>query len=280
MGLKRRVMSGFAALLRVLVALLRGALVALGEVYKLGREMLVIPAQLWLLVAEVVGGAALRVWLRIIVPAVRSAWALLVALYYVSAHNVTPRRTVAAVAVAAAAALVVSQWLDYRAVSVGTPAHQGEVDLVAPAPDIARDRAGEAHAWVMIPIAALGATGVLLAYRGRMRGGWLAVAAGLGAVGIAAGIDAPKGLDEGPAAIAYEGASAHLLEGFLAQIASGAALAGAALLLLAYARREAAPARRNAAARRPARRSERGLNPPTTHETRARLDPGAEGGPA
>jgi hypothetical protein len=214
--------------------------------------MLVIPAQLWLLVAEVAGGAVLRVWRGVVAPALRAGWALLVTLYYWSAHQVTPRRAVAGVALAAAATLVISQWLDYRSVSVGTPMYEGDISLVAPAPDVSSDRAGEAHAWVMLPIAALGATGVVLALGGRRRAAWLAVAAGLGAVAIAVGIDAPKGLDEGSAAIAYEGTSAQLLEGFWAQIASGAALAGASLLLLAYGRPKRARARARTTHRAPA----------------------------
>ncbi|HEX2128193.1 MAG TPA: hypothetical protein VHF58_03145, partial [Solirubrobacterales bacterium] len=222
----------------------RGALAALTELLKVAREMLVIPAQVWLLVAEILGAAVLRIWLAIVLPVLRTAWSAMLTLYYASIHKVTPRRTLAAVGIAAAVALVASQWLDYRSVSVGTPAYQGEVDLVAPAPDVDRDRAGEAHAWVMLPIAALGALGVALAYARHPRAAWLTIASGLGAIAIAVGIDAPKGLDEGAAEVAYQGASAQLLEGFWAQIASGAALAGVGLLSLAYGRRERAPARR------------------------------------
>ena len=183
----------------------------------------------------------------------------------------TPRRAVAAVGIAAAAALIASQWLDYRSISVGTPAYQGEIDLIAPAPDVARDRAGEAHAWVMIPIAALGAAGVLMALRGNLRAAWLTVAAGIVAIAIAAGIDAPKGLDEGAAAITYDGAAAQLLEGFWAQIASAAALAGAGLLCFVHMRPERARARRRARPQAPPPARRGGL------ETQARLDPGAEG---
>ena len=250
----------------------RGTLATLGEVYKLAREMLVIPAQLWLLAAEILGAAVLRIWLAILFPALRAAWRTLLTLYYASIHNVTPRRTLAAVGLAAAVALVASQWLDYRSVSVGTPAYRGEVDLVAPAPDVARDRAGDAHAWVMIPIAVLGALGVALAYRRHPRAAWLTVAAGLGAVAIAAGIDAPKGLDEGPAEVAYQGAEAQLLEGFWAQIASGAALAGVGFLSLVYGRRERARARRRTRRRTPARPARQ-----ARLESRAQLDPGTEG---
>jgi hypothetical protein len=273
MRLNRRFASGLAGRLASGAATLLGAAFAvLTEVLKLAREMLVIPAQLWLLFAEVAGGAILRVWRGVVIPIVRTAWALLLTLYYWSAHQVTPRRAVAGVALAAAAALVISQWLDYRSVRVGTGAYSGGVESVAPAPDVARDDAGEAHAWVMIPIAALGAGGVWLAMTGRRRGAWLTVAAGLGAIAITVGIDAPKGLDEGAAQIAYEGADAQLLEGFWAQIASGAALAGAGLLLLAYGRPERAAGRSARAPREPVREPRA-----AALETHARLDMGTEG---
>ncbi len=271
MGLKRRATSGFRTLLRVLLAVLHGTLVTLTEVLKLAREMLVIPAQLWLLAAEVVGGAILRVWLGLVLPALRFAWGLVLTLYYASLQHVTPRRAIVVVGLAAAAALVASQWLDYRSVSVGTPAYEGDVDLVAPAPDVARDNAGDAHAWVMIPLAALGGLGILLAHRRNPRGAWLAVAAGFGAIAIAVGIDAPKGLDEGPAAVAYQGASAQLLEGFWAQLAAGAALAGAGLLAWVRATAETAPAARRSARRRSTRASPRRL------EGQRKLDLEAEG---
>jgi hypothetical protein len=275
MDLKRRFGSGLGTVVRAfargLDKVLRAIVATLTEALKLAREMLVIPAQLWLLVAEVLGGAVLRVWRNLVVPALRLAWGLLVALYRACLRQVTPRRAVAAVGLFAAAALIASQWLDYRSVSVGTPAYQGEVDLVAPAPDVVRDPAGDAHAWVMIPIALLGAAGIVLAYAGRPRGAWLTVAAGLGAIAIAAGIDAPKGLDEGAAKVSYEGADAQLLEGFWAQIACGAALAAVGILTLLHGRSAPGWAGQRAGPReRPGRRAARREGP-------TRLDTGTEG---
>ena len=49
-------------------------------------------------------------------------------------------------------------------------------------------------------------------------------------------VDAPKGLDEGEAALAYEGASASLLEGFWLQIATGAVLIACGVMLPLYLR--------------------------------------------
>ena len=51
---------------------------------------------------------------------------------------------------------------------------------------------------------------------------------------IALVVDRPTGLDEGSAAINYEGAEARLLEGFWLQIAAGAVLIACGLLLPRY----------------------------------------------
>ena len=77
-------------------------------------------------------------------------------------RHLTPARAVAAVALVAAGALVASQWLDYHAVSVGTDAYSGDVGVVAPAPEVETEIAGNAHAWVMVPLglAALAVLGV------------------------------------------------------------------------------------------------------------------------
>jgi hypothetical protein len=53
---------------------------------------------------------------------------------------------------------------------------------------------------------------------------------------ISVAVDARKGLDEGNAALTYEGAAAHLLEGFWLQIAAGAVLIAGGLLLPRYLR--------------------------------------------
>ena len=62
-------------------------------------------------------------------------------------------------------------------------------------------------------------------------------------IAIALIIDLPKGLDEGAAAIAYDGAEASLLEGFWLQIATGAVLIASGLLLPRYLRPRPAQAR-------------------------------------
>ena len=80
------------------------------------------------------------------------------------------------------------------------------------------------------------ARGLVLALTGRPRAARLLIAVGVAAIAISVAVDAPKGLDEGNAALTYEGAEAHLLEGFWLQIAAGAVLIAGGLLLPRYLR--------------------------------------------
>jgi hypothetical protein len=214
-----------------------GAVVGIGvELLKLGREMLVIPAQLWLAVAEIAGIAVLFAWRRVVLPLLIALLALTGAAYRLALRHLTPARAVAAVCLAAIVALAASQWLDYRGISVGTDAYSGDLEAVAPAPDVDRERAGDAHAWAMLPLALAGAVVLAGALAGRARAAWLLTALGIAAIVIAVAIDAPQGLDEGTAAVAYQGAEARLLEGFWVQIAAGAVLIAGGLLLPRYLR--------------------------------------------
>ena len=254
-------MSGLAGLGRRLIGaftpLLRGVVGVLVEALRIVREMLVIPAQLWLAIAEPAGAAVYAVWRRLIVPVAVTVLSLVrTALRWAQVH-VTPGRAVLIVAVGAAAALAASQFLDYRGISVGTPAYEG-VETVAPAPEVdrGREQTGAAHAWVMLPIAAAALVVIVLAARGRWRLARLLIPLGLIVIVVGIVVDVPAGLDEGNAATAYEGAEAVLLEGFWAQLAAGAVLIVSGPLLAARLRpqRAAATQGRRAGWRR--RRSE------------------------
>lgn len=224
-----------------------GALILAGltEVAKFGREMLVIPAQIWMLIAEIAGGIVLRIWLRALRPLLLALWALATVVFRFAERHLTPARGVALVAIAAAIALAASQWADYRSISVGTAAYSGGVEAIAPRPDIAVDRAGEAHSWVMLPLAAAALLTIVVALTGRAKLARLLIAIGAAAIAISILVDAPKGLDEGAAAVTYQGAEAKLLEAFWVQIASGAVLIACGVLLPLYLR--AAPARQRKA---------------------------------
>jgi hypothetical protein len=214
-----------------LSAAVRAFVGGLTELLKLGREMLVIPLQLWLFAAENAGAAVLAAWRRVVVPIARLAWGITVALYATALRHVTPVRALAAVAAAALVALAASQWLDLSSISVGNDAYAPGVQTIAPPPDVSAESAGEAHAWIMIPIALAGLAALAAGLTGRPGATRLLIVAGIAAIAVSVAIDAPEGLDEGSAAIAYEGAEARLLEGFWLQIACGAVLIATGLLL-------------------------------------------------
>jgi hypothetical protein len=206
------------------------------EVLKLGREMLVIPVQLWLAAAEIAGAFVLKVWLRAVRPALAALWRLARAAVRIAERYVTPARAVVAVGLVAIGALAASQWLDYHSVSVGTDAYSGSVGAVAPPPEVESEIAGNAHGWVMLPLAAAALVALVAALTGRRRAAALLVPIGVLVIVIALVVDVPKGLDEGTAAVAYEGASASLLEGFWIQIAAAVVLIASGLLLPRYLR--------------------------------------------
>jgi hypothetical protein len=168
------------------------------------------------------------------------------------ARVITPERGVVLVTVVAAGCLVASQFSDYRGVEVGQPAY-AEVSSIAPAPMVDVKQAGEAHAYLLIPVAAVAAMLALLALATkRWQLGRLVALAGLVGVGVALLVDLPKGLDEGSAGIGYAGAHAALREGFYAELAASAVLVVCGVLLAINLRRARGPARRRMRAGQPA----------------------------
>lgn len=161
----------------------------------------------------------------------------------------TPARVLAFVVGAAALLLALSQFVDYRAINIGTGDYALlDAGSVAPAPEVGREQAGDPHAYAMVPLAALSLLLLGAALRGRWRLCRLISLAGVAAVLLALLVDRPTGLDLGRAALAYEGAKATLLEGFYAQIFSGLLL-GASSLLLARELQEATATQRRAIGR-------------------------------
>jgi hypothetical protein len=213
------------------------------EILKLAREMLVIPLQVWLGIAEVVGGAVLAVWLRVVLPALRLIVRSLGALLRFGERHVTPARALTVVALVAVGALVAAQWRDYSAISVGTDAYAGDVGAVAPPPEVSSAPAHDAHGWVMLILAALAVFALVGALAKRRRLSVWLIPIGVAVLAISIGIDAPKGLDEGQAALAYESANASLLSGFWLQIAAGAVLIACGLMLPRALRPASASAR-------------------------------------
>ncbi|MFL5932834.1 MAG: hypothetical protein ACJ755_03110, partial [Gaiellaceae bacterium] len=70
--------------------LVRGAVAVLVELYKLAREMVAIPLQLWLTVAEAAGAVVLGAW-RVIRPLLVKGWRALAAAERVGERRVTPK---------------------------------------------------------------------------------------------------------------------------------------------------------------------------------------------
>lgn len=166
--------------------------------------------------------------------AIRQTCALLARAATAVSRVLTPDRAAAIVLVAAGALLVASQFIDYRAVEIGQPGYAG-LPEVAKAPTVEVRTAGEAHAYLLVPVGVLAAALGLLALRRGRRGLGLSVALlGLVSLAVILLVDLPNGLDEGSQTSRFAGASAVLEDGFFAELAAagGMVLAG----LLYYAR--------------------------------------------
>jgi hypothetical protein len=163
----------------------------------------------------------------------------------------TPERVDVLVIAGAAACLVVSQFVAYRGVEVGQPDYSA-VSNIAPAPQTDRINAGAAHAYVLVPLAAIAvAFAVVALLTGRWRLGRLVSGVGLVGIAISLAIDMPKGLDAGTAGVAFAGAHATLTDGFYAQLAASAVLVLLGIVLsLNLRQRDRAPARSHPAPRR------------------------------
>ena len=149
-----------------------------------------------------------------------------------ASRALTPPRALALVVAGAAVLLALSQFADYRSVSVGTAAYaELEGGDIAPAPEVDRAPTGSAHSYAMVPVAAVSLLLLAAAMSGRWRLCRLIALGGIAAVVVGLLVDRPEGLDLGRASLAYDGARANLLEGFYAQLFAGALLAAAALLL-------------------------------------------------
>lgn len=171
---------------------------------------------------------------------------------------VTPQRAIGAVIAAAGVCLVVSQFIDYRAVEIGQPGYAGLPDVASP-PTVDVKTAGAAHAYLLVPlgVAAI-AFGIWAGLRERRRLGLAVSALGLLAVAAILLVDLPQGLDAGAETARFAGATAVLEDGFYAELAAAAGLVLAGLLYYARPCRirtnssgRAASARR----RRPRRRA-------------------------
>ena len=192
--------------------------------------MLRIPAALYMRAAEAAGAVTLRAW-QLVRPWLLELWRLGRQAVRWAEREVTPARAAIAVAAGLGVLLVASQFIDYRTISIGTDQYVG-VSSVAPPPEVDAETAGSAHAWLGVPLGLAAIVVAAACATGRPRFAWLLAPIGLLTLAISLIVDVPKGLDEGEAAVAYEGAEAMLLGGFWAQLACGALLLVLAPLLV------------------------------------------------
>src|SRR3954447_13116659 len=146
----------------------------------------------------------------------------------------TPARAAAVVLIAAGICLVASQLIDYRAVEIGQPGYAG-LPQVARAPTTDVRTAGDAHAYLLVPVGiAVVALGLLALVRERRRPlGLLVAALGLLALAVILLVDLPHGLDEGSQTSRFAGATAVLEDGFFAELSAAGVMVLAGLLYYA-----------------------------------------------
>ena len=199
------------------------------ELLGIARELVRIPAAIYLRVAERLGELVLVAW-RFVLPYLVRAWRLVERAFAWAQRAATPARVTVAVALLTAAALIGSQWAELSATSVGVDAYIG-VEDVAPAPDVTTKELGSAHAWVGVPLGVIAALLIIGSARGRPGLARLLIPLGIVVIAVSLLIDRPEGLDEGSDAVAYESVTAELMTGFWAQLVSGGVLILLALVL-------------------------------------------------
>jgi hypothetical protein len=148
-----------------------------------------------------------------------------------ASRALTPPRALAIVVAGAAVLLALSQFADYRGVSIGTDAY-ANVETVAPPPEVDRRVTGDPHSYVFVPVAAISLLLLATAMQGRRwRACRLIALCGVAAIVVGLVVDRPAGLDPGTAAQEFEGVDATLLGGFYAQIFAGVLLTASSLML-------------------------------------------------
>jgi hypothetical protein len=164
---------------------------------------------------------------------IRRLAGLAVRLAAAASEVVTPRRAAGVTIAAAGACLLVSQFIDYRGVEIGQPGYANLPDVARP-PTVGVKTAGQAHAYLLVPLAlAAIVLGLACARRERGRLALLAAALGLGASAVILLVDLPNGLDAGAQTTRFAGASAVLEDGFYAELAAAGGLVLSGLLYYA-----------------------------------------------
>jgi hypothetical protein len=143
--------------------------------------------------------------------------------------------------------LLAAQFLDYRAVEIGQPGYAGLP--AAEPPTVGTETAGEAHSYLLIPVALLaGFLAIAVLRNERRRGlGRVVFALGLLSLAVVLLVDLPAGTDVGSEATRFSGARAVLYDAFYIEVAAAVGLIlGGAILSRARKPRLARTQRRSA----------------------------------
>jgi hypothetical protein len=144
----------------------------------------------------------------------------------------TPARGICLLILASALCLVVSQFVTYSSVEVGQPAYAG-LTAAAP-PTVGAEPAGEAHSYLLVPLALIAAVVAAMMLRTERRGlSRIVVGLGLLCIAVILIVDLPAGLDVGAQSSLFAGATAVLESGFYAELAAAAGLVIGGLLYYA-----------------------------------------------
>jgi hypothetical protein len=145
----------------------------------------------------------------------------------------TRARAICIVIIAASVCLVVSQFVTYSSVEVGQSAYAGLPAATPPA--VGAENAGQAHAYLLVPLALLAAVIGALGMRRERRGlGRIVSLIGLLCLAVILLVDLPAGQDASAQSAHFAGATAVLRGGFYGELAAaGGLLIGG---LLYYAR--------------------------------------------
>lgn len=144
----------------------------------------------------------------------------------------TPARGICLLILGSAVCLVVSQFVTYSSVEIGQPAYAGLT--AATPPTVGAESAGEAHSYVLIPLALLAAVVATMMLRTERRGlARIVFGLGLLCIALILIVDLPAGLDVGAQSSRFSGATAVLESGFYAELAAATGLVVGALLYYA-----------------------------------------------
>jgi hypothetical protein len=146
--------------------------------------------------------------------------------------GLTPARAICVAIIAASACLVVSQFVTYSSVEIGQSAYAG-LSAAAP-PALGAEDAGQAHAYLLVPLALLAAVvGVLGMLKERRGLGRIVSLIGLLCLAVILLVDLPAGQDASAQSGSFAGATAVLRGGFYGELAAAAGLLIGGLLYYA-----------------------------------------------